>query len=345
MLAADAGLTVLFVLAFTNGANDVGKSVASLVESSGGKHVRRALAWGGLFSALGSASAVLIAKQLLSTFNQAFLTPTPTVDFVAAALLGTTVWVLVATVFRFPVSLTHALTGSLIFEAVYLFGLSHLSWTTVGIRVLLPLAGGPFAALILTYVLHRLRPPKPQPPGKAPVQKSGKEASLAHWGAAGASAYARGINDAPKMAALGAILLPTPLSILPLRLGPQSTSWAPFAYVAVAVFIGSIIWGHWVMKTIIGKIVPMAEESRVTAHAATAALVSIGAVFGAPLSTTHMSRGAEAGMNGGKWEHVRPVLVGFLEAWLITLPIAGLLTIGASWAEPWIRTWIHAIIP
>ena len=35
MLVEEVGLSVLFVLAFANGANDVGKSVASLMSSTG----------------------------------------------------------------------------------------------------------------------------------------------------------------------------------------------------------------------------------------------------------------------------------------------------------------------
>jgi len=35
LLAEEVGLTALFVLAFANGANDVGKSVASLMSSTG----------------------------------------------------------------------------------------------------------------------------------------------------------------------------------------------------------------------------------------------------------------------------------------------------------------------
>ena len=68
LLAEEVGLTALFVLAFANGANDVGKSVASLMSASGpgGPRLgRRPLLWGGLFSGLGSVSAILISGRLL----------------------------------------------------------------------------------------------------------------------------------------------------------------------------------------------------------------------------------------------------------------------------------------
>ncbi len=327
MLIEEAGLAVLFVLAFVNGANDVGKSVATVVESSGGRSIRRALVWGGTFSGLGSVVAVLVAGRLLSVFTQALLTPTPTQSFVLAALIGTTVWVLGATLLRLPVSLTHAIVGAIIFEAVYLFGFAHLDWTTIGFRVLLPLAGGPFAALFFAYLLHRIRPGKQRPEGQA-VKQPGKIAALAHWGSAGATAFARGVNDAPKMVALGIILLP---------LGLQTNPLLTYLFVAFAVFIGSIVWGHRVTRTLVGRVVPLDHESNVRAGVATAAIVSVGAFFGAPLSTTHVAAGATAGVAGGRKEHVRSALAGLILAWLVTLPAAGFLTIGASMLLPRIQ--------
>src|SRR5207253_883877 len=72
LLVEEVGLTVLFVLAFANGANDVGKSVASLMSSAGpgGPRLgRRPLLWGGVFSGLGSVSAILISGRLLTVFT------------------------------------------------------------------------------------------------------------------------------------------------------------------------------------------------------------------------------------------------------------------------------------
>ncbi len=296
----------------------MGKSVATIVETSGGRSIRRALVWGGVFSAMGSVTAVLVAQQLLAVFTGTLLTPTPADTFVLAALGGTAVWVLGATLLRFPVSLTHAIVGAILFEAVYLFGFSHLAWTTITLRVLLPLAGGPFAALLLTYLLHRLHP-KPQPEGQV-VKQPGRLLGVAHWGSAAATAFARGINDAPKMVALGVILLPVSL---------QTRQWIPYAFVGGAVFLGSIVWGHWVTQTLVGRFIPLSHDRRVTAGVASAALVSVGALLGAPLSTTHMTAGATAGIGGARREHLQSTFYSFLLAWFVTLPAAGLLSIGA----------------
>ena len=309
---------MLFLLAFASGANDVGKSVATIVETHGARSIRRALAFGGLFSALGSVTAVLIATQLLSTFTSTLLTPTPADTFILAALSGTLVWILGATLLRLPVSLTHAIVGSILFLAVYLFGLHSLPWTSIIIRVFLPLAAGPFAAFLLGYLAHKLKH-GPATPSPGTAKKPGVLLGAAHWSSVAATAFARGINDAPKMIALGIIILPATL---------KTSTWQPYALVGIAVFLGSIIWGHWVTQTLVGRFIPLSHDRRVTAGVATAALVSFGALLGAPLSTTHMTAAAHAGIGGAKREHLQSSLVSFLIAWLVTLPLAGLLSIG-----------------
>ena len=318
MLIEDVGIGVLFLLAFASGANDVGKSVATIVETHGARSIRRALAFGGLFSALGSVTAVLIATQLLSTFTSTLLTPTPADTFILAALSGTLVWILGATLLRLPVSLTHAIVGSILFLAVYLFGLHSLAWTSIILRVFLPLAGGPLAAFLLGYLVHRLKH-GPATPSPDTAKKPGRLLGAAHWSSVAATSFARGINDAPKMIALGIIILPATL---------KTSTWQPYALVGIAVFLGSIIWGHWVTQTLVGRFIPLSHDRRVTAGVATAALVSFGALLGAPLSTTHMTAGAHAGISGAKREHLQSTLVSFLIAWLVTLPLAGLLSIG-----------------
>src|SRR5437899_1720690 len=160
MLVEEIGLTVLFVLAFANGANDVGKSVASLMSASGpgGPRLgRRPLLWGGLFSGLGSVSAILISGRLLTVFTpQSILRNTTDSSFILAVLIGATVWILIATFFRLPVSTTHTILGSVLLQGIFLFGVSSLKLDFLAIRVLLPLAAGPFVALIALSIRSRL---------------------------------------------------------------------------------------------------------------------------------------------------------------------------------------------
>ena len=310
----EVGLGFLFVLAFANGANDVGKSVASLLHiGPAGLTGRRPLVWGGFFSGLGSVAAVLVSTRLFSTFTpqKIILTPIDS-SFVLAVLLAAAVWVFAATMARVPVSTTHAILGAIVLQGIFLFGISSLAWSFLAVRVVLPLAGGPIAALIGVYIVERLvKFPK------MPEESTSKWSRLSHWGSGAAGAFARGVNDAPKMAVLGAFFL-----------AANSTEglWGPYLLVAAAVLFGSLVLGHRVAVTLRRRIFPMEHGQRVRAGIATAVLVSAGAYLGVPLSTTHMHEGAAAGASGLK-ESIRTALRGMVLPWLITLPAVGLLAV------------------
>lgn len=312
------GLGVLFALAFGNGANDAGKSVASLMtdpETAGFRPTYKALLWGGLFSGLGSLSAIIISGNLFSVFTpEEFLQSTPGYSFILAAVLGAALWILAGTIFRFPVSTTHAIVGSIIVQAAYLFGTSTLAWNFLVWRVLLPLAAGPFAALVGVYlldILMRTRRAKSEGPPRI---------GAAQWGSSAAAAYARGVNDAPKMAALGVFLL----------FGtPDESKFLSYLVVGAAVVVGSLVWGDRVAKTLVGKSVPLGGGQRVRADATTAALLSAGAVFGDAFSATQVSAAAEGGSKRGR-QVLKSSLKGMVLAWGVTLPMAGTLAVMAS---------------
>ncbi len=314
-LILEAGLAVLFILALANGANDVGKSVASLLHvGPNGLTGRRPLLWGGVFSGLGSLAAVLVSERLFSTFTpQRIVNASIDSSFVLAILLAAALWVMMATLVRIPVSTTHAILGAILLQGIFFFGVSSLAWDFLTVRVLLPLAGGPLAALIGVYLLEHfiLHPKAPKPEGNP------RWAELSHWGSAAATAFARGVNDAPKMAVLGAFFLTT---------NSFEATWVPYTIVAVAVVFGSMVLGHRVAITLTRRALPLDHGQRLRAGVATAVLVSAGAVLGAPLSTTHVHAGATAGASGLK-DGIRTALRGMVLPWLVTLPAVGLLAI------------------
>ena len=317
MVEAAVGLGVLFVLAFGNGANDAGKSVASLMtdpETAGFRPTYRALFWGGLFSGLGSLSAIWISGRLFAVFApEKLLQTTPGYSFILAAILGAALWIFAGTILRFPVSTTHAIIGAIVVQAAFLFGASNLAWDFLVWRVLLPLAAGPFAALVGVYLLDLLIGRRKAKQSEGPARIGGVQ-----WGSSAATAYARGVNDAPKMAALGAFLL----------LGTPESDMLPYLVVGAAVVAGSLVWGDRVAKTLVGKAVPLDKGQRLRADATTAALLSAGAYFGDAFSATQVSAAAGVGKRGR--QVLRSALRGMGLAWGVTLPMAGFLAVVAS---------------
>src|SRR3989449_8169964 len=287
---------------------------------SGSPPKRKPLIWGGIFTGIGSVSAILISGRLFTVFTpQSLLRTTPESSFVLAALAGATLWILAATLLRLPVSSTHAIIGALVLLAVYLFGVSVVQWEFLLYRVVLPLAGGPIAALVGIYFLDRLTR-RTGAPGK-PRSPRPRLASIEHWGSGAAVSYARGINDAPKMAALGAFFL---------LANPSEAAWVPYSIVAVAVLLGSLVLGHRVVVTAIGRHAALDQVQRSKAGAATALVVSAGAIFGAPMSTTQVHEGSNAGI-GGRQSVIKSSLRSMLLPWLVTLPGAGIFAIAMSY--------------
>lgn len=314
LLIEEAGLGLLFVLAFANGANDVGKSVASLLHlGPTGLTGRRPLLWGGFFSGVGSIAAIVVSTRLFSTFTpERILNVSISSSFVLAVLAATALWVLAATLARLPVSTTHAILGAIMLQGIFLFGASSLAWDFVAIHVLLPLAAGPLAALIGIYLFERLKPHPQVAKAEEP-----RWAGVSRWGSAAATALARGVNDAPKMAVLGGFFLAA---------NSVEGVWVPYSIVALAVVIGSMVLGHRVAMTLMKGAVPLDHGQRLRAGVVTAVLVSAGAALGAPLSTTHVHSGASAGASGLK-ASIRTSLRGMVLPWLVTLPAVGLIAI------------------
>ena len=139
-----------------------------------------------------------------------------------------------------------------------------------------------------------------------------------HWFTSGATSFARGMNDAPKMVAivLAAAMLHGNSQIRP----------TAFALVTLGMVAGSYLAGRRVTRVLAEKITPMDHWEGFLANAVTAALVMPGAALGLPMSTTHVSSGSIMGIGlqnriQVNWRTVR----GMFLAWVVTLPVAGLL--------------------
>ena len=142
-----------------------------------------------------------------------------------------------------------------------------------------------------------------------------------HWMSSGLASFARGVNDAPKIAAM-------------VLLGSAVASWpsAPFQVttfigVALAMGLGSYLGGLRVTEVLAEKITTMDHAEGLSANLTTSSLVLVSATMGLPVSTTHVSSsaiigiGLVKGVTAVRWRTVRDMVL----AWIVTLPAAGLL--------------------
>src|SRR3989449_5560579 len=115
MLVAILFLAVVFV-AYSNGANDNFKGVASLFGSRTTSY-RTAISWATITTFAGSLAAIFLAQGLLKKFSGKGLVPdsfTASPEFLLAVAIGAGATVIIATLTGFPISTTHGLTGALL---------------------------------------------------------------------------------------------------------------------------------------------------------------------------------------------------------------------------------------
>ncbi|MDX2120106.1 MAG: inorganic phosphate transporter [Gemmatimonadota bacterium] len=336
-------------LAFANGANDVSKGVATLV-GAGLTSERRAMAWGTAWTLLGVTAAMYASQGLIQMFSGKGLLEAPplTLAWPAAAAAGVIGWLVLATRAGLPVSTTHALVGAIVGAGLVAAGPNGVRWGALSHSVAIPLLLSPVLSLAVVFgtlppvtgLFRRLsgycvcvertamvpavvglgpRPPMERGlhliAGEAcPPQVMTRLNALdsLHWLTAGLTSFARGMNDAPKIVALGLAAGTT------LGLGASPM----LALVAAAMGAGSYLAGRRVTGTLATTVTPMTGPEALTANGATSILVGLASLFGMPVSTTHVSTGTVIAIGLHRRE-VRWRVVGeMLLAWLVTLPVA-----------------------
>lgn len=142
--------------------------------------------------------------------------------------------------------------------------------------------------------------------------------NAAHWVTAGASGFARGLNDTPKIWVLGAFAL------VPGTLGGGTL----LLVVAGAMALGGGVAAIRVARRLGNGVVTMSHGQGFTASLTTALLVGVGANLGLPMSITHVATGAISGTAGTDVGRLnRRTLRDFLLAWTVTPLVAGLVAL------------------
>ena len=313
------GLCAATTLAFANGANDISKSIATLV-GSGESDYKKAVIVTSLAVSAGAVLASAWAVKMTLLFTKGMLAPQVQLNqaFALAVLAGAVGWVLLSTRVGMPVSTTHAIVGATLLTGLYAFGFDQVLWGSVWKKVALPLLLSPIIAFGASWLLF-------QGLNWLCREKYCLNCHWAHWASAVSSAFARGLNDTPKIAGLGFFFYAA--------LDPNATV-APrwfFLILAAANAAGGIILGLKVTDTLAHKVAKMDHLEGFTANLATTAMVVATALHGLPVSTTHVSSSAIMGMGLRKGsDGVNRVMVGQIAlAWLVTLPTAGLIGVAA----------------
>lgn len=147
-------LTAVF-LAFSNGANDNFKGVATLY-GSGTVNYKLALFWASITTFLGSILALIFASELISNFSGKGLVPDSIVavqSFTVSVAFAAALTVFIATRLGFPISTTHALTGALV-GAGFLASSGQVNYSKLLNSFFIPLLLSPILAVFAAALFY-----------------------------------------------------------------------------------------------------------------------------------------------------------------------------------------------
>jgi PiT family inorganic phosphate transporter len=318
-------LTLLVVVAlavlfdYINGFHDTANAIATSVATRALRPTH-AIAMATAFNFIGAFAGTAVAKTIgAGLVNDA----TTTQAIVAAALIGAIAWNLLTWWLGLPSSSSHALIGGLLGATIIGAGFDQLNLEGIFNKVLVPLVSSPIIGFALAFVLmvtlywvFRRAQRRPLASGFRRLQVF----------SAGYMAFAHGSNDAQKT--MGIITL----ALFSAGVIPDNTvPWEVIVIAATAISLGTAVGGWRIMHTMGHKVVELEPIHGFAAETTGATVIFGAATLGMPVSTTHvissaiMGVGSSKGVRGVRWGVARSILI----AWVLTIPMAGLVGAGA----------------
>jgi PiT family inorganic phosphate transporter len=366
-------LVLLFLatcfLAYSNGANDNFKGVASLFGSRTSTY-RTAISWATITTFAGSIMSIFLAQTLLKKFTGKGIVPDHFVGseyFLLAVAIGAGLTVIIATLTGFPISTTHALTGAIIGSGAVAVG-SQVNLAALGKGFVLPLLLSPILAIALAAILYvffrALRiatgvtkewcvcvgaeeriVAMPQPSSAFALRSvtstilltvDEQENCRERYAGSFLGIGSQQIMDAAHFLSAGTVsfargLNDTPKIVALLLLWKALDIRWGFAAVAAAMGVGGLLNARKVAETMSKKITTMNHGQGFTANLTTAILVVLASLFGLPVSTTHVSVGSLFGIGLTTGQANHRMISAIVFSWLVTLPCAALAAGTSYW--------------
>jgi PiT family inorganic phosphate transporter len=355
-------LIILFIaacfLAYTNGANDNFKGVATLF-GSGTTSYKKAINWATITTLAGSVAAIFLAEELVKNFSGKGLVPNELIQnpiFAISIALGAALTVLLATKIGMPISTTHSLVGALFGAGVMAIG-AEFNFEKLGKVFLIPLIVSPLMAAVLSFLMYlffRYFRKKLQVTKKSClcITETTQNSLSAHSNLATSSQTsievttckagcenlyvgnilgisAQKVLDSLHYVSAGVVSFARGLNDTPKIVGllviinTMDIKWGMIA-VAITMALGGLLNAKKVGITISKKITPMNSGQGFTANMITGLLVTTASIHGLPVSTTHVSVGSIFGIGTATGKANVKMVTKILLSWLLTLPIAAI---------------------
>lgn len=320
-------LILAFFFVFLNGLNDSANIVATVI-SSRALQPRAAL----LLTALGEfvgpfLFGVAVARSLGADL---FDTASVSIEMLVAALLGALLWRVITWYLGIPASSSHALMGGLIGAALAAIGLAAIRLPGLG-KIALALLISPPLGLIAGYLVTRIifflaRRATPR------ISRTFQRLQLfTSFGLA----LGHGSNDAQKT--MGIL-------VLGLLAAGQLEEFSVPNWVVVAsaagMALGTALGGWRMIRTLGGRIMKVRPVHGFAAQFGGLGVMWGAAFLGGPVSLTQvmsssiMGAGAAQRLKGVRWQVGQEMLA----AWLLTIPVSGMVAAGCYWLIKFFRS-------
>ena len=307
-------LLIAYMFEFANGWTDAPNSIATVVST----RVMRPMAAVGMAAVLnlvGALAGTEVAKTIAKGIVNADVI---SLETIAAAVLGATIWALGAQYYGLPSSESHALVAGLLGAGFAAGGVAGLEWdgtrkALIGL-ITSPIGGFFIALLIMVAIYWIFRRVKP-----TLVRRIFGKAQMA---SAGFMAFSHGLNDAQKT--MGIIALAIYLNNNPGQPAPEEFPIDTWIIVSAAfvMAIGTSVGGWRVIRTLGLRLTKLEPVHGFAAETGAAAVITGAGMLGIPVSTTHaigsaiMGVGATERLSAVRWGVAGQVVL----AWIFTWP-------------------------
>lgn len=343
-------IVVALIFEYINGFHDTANSIATVV-STKVLTPRQAILLAAMTNLWGALAGTAVAKTVSSGLIDSKIVTSETL---ISALIGAIVWNLITWWLGLPSSSSHALVGGLCGAAL---ATTHGNWHALiwsqsvpgapwwkyqGLfwKVVVPMVASPLIGFFLGYVIMVIL---------NAIVHNWRPASVSRWFgiaqvfSAGYMGHSHGMNDAQKTMGIIALALvagtqagtldntPEWLSFLKIEsLGPKGEHIPVWIKVSCALVMaaGTAAGGWRIIKTMGHKMVRLQPVHGFAAETSGATVLSVAAIFGMPVSTTHAITASIMGVGCAKrWSALNfPVVQRILLAWVFTLPAAALVS-------------------
>lgn len=302
---------------FTNGFHDTGNAMATSI-ASGALAPRVAVALSAVLNLIGAFLSTAVAATIAKGLIDANLV---TLELVFAGLVGGIVWNLLTWLLGIPSSSSHALIGGIVGATIAAVGLRGVIWSGVVSKVIVPAVVAALLATLVgavgTWLVYRTT----RGVAEKRTERGFRRGQI---GSASLVSLAHGTNDAQKT--MGVIFL----ALMSYGAVSTTASVPPLWVIvscAVAMAAGTYLGGWRIIRTLGKGLVEIRPPQGMAAESSSAAVILLSAHFGYALSTTQVATGSVLGSGVGKpGAEVRWGVAGrMVVAWLVTLPLAGLV--------------------